>query len=63
MAVIGWNSTSKKTVMDARELPAIRRKAVPAGTGYLFYNSHRDSWEKPRDIQFIQSKRRKLAGA
>jgi hypothetical protein len=56
--VLTWSSTMKPSVYDIRELPAIRKKRTDGQLGYVYYNSHRNSWELPRSISMIEPPKR-----
>jgi hypothetical protein len=58
--VLTWSSTMKPSVYDIRELPAIRKKRTDGELGYVYYNSHRDTWELPRSVDVILPPRRRI---
>ncbi len=56
VAVLEWNAlrTSKRTTAySLNELEALKRPAPIPGTGYVYYNPHRDTYEKPRSINVL----------
>ncbi len=56
VAVLEWNAlrTSKKTTAySPGDLEYMRKPAPISGTGYVYYNPHRDTYEKPRSITVI----------
>jgi hypothetical protein len=49
VAVLSWSSTLKTSVYTPSEMQALRRPSGK-GTGYKYYNYHRDTYEFPRQI-------------
>jgi hypothetical protein len=56
LAVLSWNSTFKTSTYSPSDLRYMR-KPSGNGSGYLYYNSHRDRYEFPRQISLISKKK------
>jgi hypothetical protein len=56
IALISWNSTLNTSTYSPSELQALRRPSGN-GTGYKYYNYHRDVYEFPRQISLISKKK------
>ena len=56
IAVLSWNSTFKTSTYSPSELRALRRPSGN-GTGYKYYNYHRDVYEFPRSISLVSKKK------
>ena len=56
IAVLTWNSTRKTSVYSPMDLQYMR-KSSGNGTGFKYYNSHRDTYEFPRQISLIPKKK------
>lgn len=52
VAVLTWNSTRKTSVYNPIDLQYMR-KSSGNGTGFKYYNSHRDTYEFPRSVTLI----------
>ncbi len=52
VTVLEWSTTMKRSVYSPSELFQLR-KPSKEGSGYLYYNYHRDTYEKPRSIGIV----------
>ncbi len=57
VALLTWTSTRKVSVFSPLELEALRRPAPIPGTGHVFYNVYRDTYEKPTAISILPKRK------
>jgi hypothetical protein len=58
--VISWGTTMKKSVYSVKDLASLRKRRADGQLGYVYYNSHRDTWERPRSIDPVVPRRRRI---
>lgn len=56
IALLSWNSTPKVSTYSPSDLQYMR-KSSGNGTGFKYYNSHRDTYEFPKQISLVSKKK------